>query len=601
MKVGRNDLCPCGSGKKYKNCCYQKLAVPVKVPGTAPKQSQIKQLITMFEAKRFAELEGIALELVERHPNSGLVWKLLGATLLSLKKESLPELIKAAELLPNDAEALNNLGSALVAKGRYVDAIAHLRRAIEIKPDYADAYGMLGMAQQFLGQYPEALAHYEKALSLDPKVANVRNNLGIVLTTIGRLDEAVTHLRRAIEIEPHKANAYKNLANALQFLGDLEGAVQCSYQALAIWPADGPGRINLGNTLQILGRHSEAIQCFEIVLALDPNNEAAIYNRSYSMLSLGRLAEGWADYDYRPTRNERRHAALPHWSGEDLTGKSIVIWGEQGVGDEIRLASLFAEMVERSSRCVIECHAKLLPLFMRSFPRAQVVVKTYPPHPTTLDDIDYQCAAGSLTRWLRPTIESFPERESYLTPDPERIQYWRERLAEVGPGPKIGFCWRSMKNHGSRMLYYTTLDLWGPIFTLPGVHFLNLQYDKCDEELEAARKQFGIPLHEFPEVDMLNDLDETAALTQALDLVISSPTAPSIMAAALGIPSWVIAYNKDWQMLGTDSVPWFPTMRNFHRQWNQSRSDIIVDMAKLLESALGIGPAQEGENDSGSS
>lgn len=600
MKAGRNDLCPCGSGRKFKHCCYQKLAVPVKGPSGALKQSEIKQLIAMFEAKRFAELEGITRDLVEHYPNSGLVWKLLGATLLSLKKEAFPELTKAAELLPNDPEALHNLGSALIAKGRYGEAISYLGRAIEIKPDYAAAFARLGMAHQFIGQYAEALAHYEKALKLDSMIPDVHNNLGIVLTTIGRLEEAVVQLRRAIEIEPHKANPYRNLANALQFLGDLEGAVECNYQALAMWPADVHGRINLGNALQMLDRHHEAIQCFEIALTLDPNNEPAIYNRGYSMLSIGRLAEGWADYDHRPSRNEMRHATLSHWAGEDLTGKSILIWGEQGVGDEIRLASLYAEVIERSSHCVIECHAKLLPLFARTFPRAQVVTKTYPPHPATLDSVDYQCAAGSLARWLRPTVESFPERTSYLTPDPERVQYWRDRLADIAPGPKIGFCWRSMKNHGSRMLYYTTLDLWGPIFTLPGVHFVNLQYDKCDEELEAARRQFGIPLHEFPEVDMLNDLDETAALTQALDLVISSPTAPSIMAAALGIPSWVIAYNKDWQMFGTDYMPWFPTMRNFCRQWNQSPSDIITEIAQLLESALGTGPAAEGENSLGS-
>jgi tetratricopeptide (TPR) repeat protein len=586
VKAGRNDPCPCGSGKKHKHCCYQKLVATGKAPSTGPKQSKIKELIDLFAAKRFTELEGIALEMVARHPNSGVVWKLLGATLLSLKKEALPELFKAVELLPNDAEALNNLGVALTTKGRYAEALAQLGKAIEIKPDYADAYGRLGMAYQFMGCYAEALVYYEKALSLDPTIADSHNNLGIVLTTIGRLDEAVIHLRRAIELEPHRANAYKNLGNALQFLGDLDGAAQCGYQALAMWPADVHGRINLGNTLQKLGRHDEAIQCFEIALALDPNNEAAIYNRSFSMLSLGRIPEGWADYDYRPTRNEARHGTLPHWAGEDLSDKSIVLWGEQGIGDELLYASMYAEVIARAASCVIECHPKLLPLLVRTFPGAKVVLKTDPPHTANLDTIHYQCAAGSLARWLRPSLQSFPERASYVTPNSERVQYWQERLAEIGPGPKIGICWRSMKNHGSRMLHYTTLDLWGPIFTLPGVHFVNLQYDKCDEELDAARQLFGVPLHAFPEVDLLNDLDEAAALTQTLDLVISAGTASSVIAAALGVPTWLIEHSKDWGMLGADYMPWLPSQRNFCRHWNQPWSEVIAEIAQLLESAL---------------
>jgi hypothetical protein len=152
-----------------------------------------------------------------------------------------------------------------------------------------------------------------------------------------------------------------------------------------------------------------------------------------------------------------------------------------------------------------------------------------------------------------------------------------------------------MKNHGSRMLYYTTLDLWGPIFSTPGVHFVNLQYDKCDSELDAARQQFGIPLHTFPELDLLNDLDDAAAFTQALDLVISAGTSTNIMAAALGKPTWLIDYTKGWPMLGTDYMPWFPTQRNFCRHWNQPWNEVIADVAQLLGEAVSDAPSEKVE------
>lgn len=599
MKAGRNDPCSCGSGKKYKYCCYAKVTLPARQKNCSPAQSEIKQLFALFKDGRYEELEVIALELVERHPNSGLAWKMLGNAQRFLKKEPLPALFRAVELLPDDIEALTNLGFGLVIVGRHEEAAVHLIKAINIKPDDAIAYSVLGVALQCQLRHDEAIASFEKALSFKYQTLELLNNLCISLTAVERLDDAVPILRKAIEIDPNDVRAYKTLATALMHLGDLDGAVACHLQALEFRPNDALARANFGATLHTLGRYVEAIQCYEIALLLDPTYEAAIYNRGYSYLALGRLAQGWVDYDYRPSRLELRHPELPFWAGEDLSGKSVLIWGEQGIGDEIRIAGMFAEVVERSSRCVIECHIKLLPLFARTFPRALVVVKTNPPHPDTLDKMDYQCAAGSLARWLRPTIESFPQRESYLTPDPQRVQYWRDLFGKLGPGPKIGFCWRSKVNVGSRKLYYTTLDLWEPIFTLPGVHFVNLQYDQCDEELNAARKQFGIPLYEFPEVDMLNDLDETAAFTQALDLVISSPTAPSIMAAALGIPSWVIGYDRGWQALGTDYMPWFPTMRVFYRQSDQSRSDIIAAIAKLLESALGLEPLEEDQINSG--
>ncbi len=545
-------------------------------------------LVGMYNAKRYSELESILQELVERNPEAGQFWKILGVTQRSLGKEAILAMRKATELLPDDAEAFNNLGVTLCHTGRYQEAVSTLRRSVEICPDYLVGLNSLGLALYCHEQYGESIEINRKVLSIDPDNFDALNNLGISLTSIGELDEAVVSLRRALVINPSSVLAYTNLGNALQFLGEIDEAIVCFLQSLSLRPGDVNARANLGTLLHQKGDFGDALACYEIALSLRPNDATILYNRSFTLLALGRLSEGWIDYEQRPSRLEVRHLDTPFWFGEDLSSKSILIWGEQGIGDEIRLAGMFAEVIDRASRCVIECNAKLLPLFTRTFPQAQIVIKTYPPHPSTLNNIDYQCAAGSLARWLRPTVESFPERETYLIPDPGRVQYWRDRLAELGPGPKIGFSWRSMKNHGSRMLYYTTLDLWGPIFTLPGVDFVNLQYDQCDEELNAASKQFGVPLHEFPELDMLNDLDETAALIQALDLVISAPTAPSIMAAALGVPSWVIGYEQGWQMLGTSYMPWFPTMRHFFRQSGQSRSDIIADIAKLLEAALGL-------------
>ena len=183
-----------------------------------------------------------------------------------------------------------------------------------------------------------------------------------------------------------------------------------------------------------------------------------------------------------------------------------------------------------------------MPLFARSFPGARVVGKASPPHPSTpaslnvlandraLDGLDYQSPAGGLARWLRPASRELPAAPR----PPRRRAGARRRTGRAGwprwgPGLKVGFSWRSNNLQGDRALHFAELERWAPIFRVPGVHFVCLQYDECRAELARAAELAGTPLHAFPEVDLFNDLDEAAALTQALDLVISAPTAVSLL------------------------------------------------------------------------
>jgi hypothetical protein len=308
------------------------------------------------------------------------------------------------------------------------------------------------------------------------------------------------------------------------------------------------------------------------------------------LLACGDLEAGWRDYESRfdPGRGEDRvlRPALPkpEWQGEDLTGKSILVWWEQGIGDQILFAGLLPELIERARRCTLLCAPKLVTLFGRSFPDARVAAQIDATNPA--DTFDVQVAAGSVARWLRPTLASFPNRSGYLVADPQRVAYWRERLAGIGGGLKVGFCWRSGLLKGERAFEYTSLSQWGPIFAVAGVHFVNLQYDECMKELDQARRDFGVTLHHFPEVDMFDDLDETAALMKALDLVISAQTSVSALAGALGVACWQMSCGTDWPALGAENNPWYPTMKCFRRTWEQPWSEPIERIASELHRAV---------------
>ncbi len=653
--------------------------------GEEPSQTEVNELVALFNAARHDELEARARTLIERFPGFGFAWKVLGASLQVQGKEALPALQRAAALLPADAEAYsnlgtaqqtigqfddaaqsfrralalapgfaaahynlgnvlraigrlddavksfrqalaiepdyaeahNNLGFALKQLGRPEDAVTRYRRALEIRPDYCEAHNNLGIAQQKLGRVDDAVASFRRALEITPEFVEAHSNLGSALQALGhldeaaaccrraleinpgfvkahnnlgsalleqdRLDEAVASFRRALEIDPGFVKAHSNLGSALQAIGRLDEAVASCRRALEIEPDFLEAHDNLGCALQAIGRLDEAVASYRRALEIKPDLAETRFNLALATLAGGRLTEGWTDYEHRYCKVANRNFTHRYWRGEDLKSKSILIWGEQGIGDEMMFASMYGEIIDQAGRCVIECTPKLMPLFVRSFPKAQIVPLRNPPHPATLEDFNYQCAAGSLARWLRPSLESFPSALSYFTPDPDRVAYWKTRLAALGPGLKVGFCWRSSLMTGARPLYYTKLDQWGPVFAVPGIHFVNLQYDECAAELQDAGRRFGIPLHSFDEIDLYNDLDEAAALTRALDLVISAPTAAGALAAALGVPTWFRGYANDWTALGTDHYPWHPSARLIHAPWDRPWAEIMQDIAGQLK------------------
>jgi hypothetical protein len=226
-----------------------------------------------------------------------------------------------------------------------------------------------------------------------------------------------------------------------------------------------------------------------------------------------------------------------------------------------------------------------------------VVPQTVPPHPRTRQPgIDFQIPAASLARWLRPSLERFPQRRGYLVPDPARAARWRERIGALGPGLKVGICWRSGLNQWARAPGSTQLNHWGPILTAPGVHFVNLQYGQCDEELREAERLFGARIHVWDDMDLKDDQEGVAALIPALDLVLSALTAVAQMAGAVGAPAWVLSRlaNQTWWELGTDHCPWHPSVRSFPSGATGTWEPVIETVASELRRPGAIMSAPHG-------
>ncbi len=522
---------------------------------------------------------------------------------------------------PDDADVSHLLGNVLRRQGRFSEAIEFLRcavrgsppsaivhfhlgetyaraddnahatecyrRALEVDASFAPAARSLGNALRASGALDAAAAAYERAIELNPELAELHIALGDTLRELGRREDALAACIRATQLQPASADAHIQLGHALHELGRVEPALAAYRCAVELRPDQPEVHLHLGGAIFSNGLGGDAAAPhFLRALELRPDFIQARFNLGLTQLAGGDLADGWQNFElrYEEKLGARRvaRAALPQpqWKGEDLRGKSLLVWGEQGVGDQIQFAGLLPELLVQASRLTIVCLPKLKPLFARSFPAA--VVTSELPLDASGDDFDFQCSAGGAAQWLRPAIGSFPTRRGYLVADAARVVYWRERLDALGAGLKIGFSWRSHDLRGDRVLACSNILDWAPLFSIPGVHWICLQYDDCVKELAAARGKLNASLMDFPEIDLRDDLDETAALMTALDYVISAPTTVSVLAAALGVKTWQMTYGYDWQTHGTDRNLWFPAMRQYRRSCFERWEAVTARMALEL-------------------
>lgn len=474
---------------------------------------------------------------------------------------------RALKLNPNHVESLNNLGLTMKGQRKPREALTYYRRALALSPDYADAHNNVGNALELLGELDEAEPHLRRALELNPNHADAYCNLGLVLNGKDRFEEAVQCFLRGIQLQPDHAISYDYLGQIYKTWGRLDQALACFDKAVMLSPNTYSPHNNRGAVLEELGRYDEALMEYQRAAEILPDDTMARWNQAFLFLRQGILDRGWEAHEMRLQLGGQVSIRFPYpeWDGSSLEGKTVLIYAEQGLGDEIMFASCIPDVIASAAHCIIECAPRLGTLFKRSFPTATVVASPRMEVGWLLDvpKIDVQVAAGSLPRFFRPTIESFPQRRGYLQADAQRVDHWRSRVALLGPGLKVGICWRSGLSVGERHRYYSDLTQWGEIFKVPGVHFINLQYGECAEELREAQEKFGVPITVFQDIDLREEIDESAALMSTMDLVISAATVVVEIAGAQGIEIFRIdAFGKHWVSLGcADRMPWHPSMR----------------------------------------
>ncbi|MGE4065087.1 MAG: tetratricopeptide repeat protein [Rhodospirillaceae bacterium] len=459
--------------------------------------------------------------------------------------------------------------------GRLEDAEAAYRKVIKINPRNPDALHLLGLVLSQRGDAQQGIAFIRKALAVRDDFPDAHLNAARLLAEAGDLEGAVQHLRGALRYQ-QKPIIYCDLGNLLRAQGKDAEALAAFRSAMECSPRAVEGYVYYGRALRAVNDFSNMLAVAQAGLAIEPNNATLHIIAAEAYFGLGRLKDGWHAYRWRFGARENRplekNYPLPLWQGEDLAHGGILVWGEQAPGDEIMYANMFGDLLRRAKRVGIQCAPRLAPLFRRSFPEAAVFSQDLSAE--ELKGFDFQSAAGSLGEWLRPSFDSFPSANSYLTADVRMRDELRTKyLANSRSNLLVGISWKSTVAEAAAEKSLN-LGEWGPILQVPGVTFINLQYGDCALELQEAGKGFGVSIVQDATVDPLRNMDDYAAQVAAMDLVITSSNTAAHVAGALGVPTLCLlarslGRGRRWYWFAEhENCPWYPALRRFCR--NQS-------------------------------
>lgn len=474
---------------------------------------------------------------------------------------------------PDVGELHLNLGASLRALGDAKGAEVACRRATEMLPDNGMAWFNLANACRDLGQFDTARDAYIRADTLIPGTPEVQNNLGLLLAEAGQTQEALGWFDKALAARPDFTDALTNRGNAYQRAGDYTAARADLQAALAIQPGNPVFRLNMSAHLAAAGDHAEALTWAERALEADPSYVEAELKRASLLIQKGAFGQGLEAYEAR-WRKPGWHSLpdklkIPQWHGEDLAGKHLLVWNEQGFGDALMYAQFLPDLANKADKLTFLCEKPLLSIMSRSLSGCEVRDLSAPPPAA-----DLHVSLMSVPHRLGLTVETIPAAVPYLRSDPDKVDAWKVRL---GDGPNVGVIWAGNPKQAHDYARSIPPNTFAPLLNTPGVNFISLQVGPRGDEIDH-------PALLDVRAD-LKDFDDTAALMSALDLIVSVDSAPAHLAGALGCPTLILlAFDPDSRyLLGCEDCPWYPSARLIRQRTPGDWSDVITRTRTLIE------------------
>jgi tetratricopeptide (TPR) repeat protein len=589
-------------------------------------QSFFEQLSNSYHKADYQKVIDKAQIILEMYPSSYVIWNVFGAASakLGLIDQALSAFKNVIKLRPDFLDGNINLAMALQENGLLREASNAYERVLEIEPDnfeaclnlanifyyqekfveaeklyaviisleprYADAYDKLGSILQCQGRLVEASHVCKSLIEVNPLDPNSHNTLGAIFIARNMPEDAINSFNTAIELEPDFPEAHNNLGAILAEQGSVEQAISAHEIAVSLKPDYAEAHFNLGIAFRKLDRLDKAVNAYKHALSIKPDYAKANYN-------LGRL--NWLQNNFESAFElmEWRWQGEPECIGTQFDGnrptwdgdasEAVFVWREQGIGDEIMFGSMLPALHAISSKVILECDQRLIPIYERSFPEGIRFVS----HRNQVSEDEYtsHIAVGSLLKHFRRKLEDFSSvSPGWLKAEPKKIASLRERLRSKASDKVIGISWQTNATGTKSYQRNIPLDILAKYLKPVQAKFVNLQYDSTTDVLLNAEKSTGLKIDNIDEIDIYNDIDGLAALISACDIVVSIDNSTVHLAGALGIDTRVLlpeVADERWGLDSSDSY-WYDHLTLYRQiskdDWSNPLECLVQDLNQEL-------------------
>ena len=535
--------------------------------------------------------------ILQRNPNSvyGLYGKakiLLNDFLLEDAKDCFEQCVK---LNPSFYEGWIGLGEVYFSQSKYDVGHSFFCKASTLNETQHIAFKGIAKSCTKLNRQNEALDYYNKALKLNNEDEDTYILFINDLIEFKNIEAAENIANKAIEIFPHSSELYSCLGYIHLCKYEYDLANKSILKSLKIKPDNISGLINMGAYYSMLDKPQDSLHYYSQAYSLLNKNdvkriETIRFFMSFNLFKCQKMKIAYEYYDLglshnlmdHTFRHPKRQFFCPQWKGQTLHDQKLLIWGEQGIGDQIYFLSCLPDLIKICSLVIVEIDKRLIDVLQRSFPMVEVRNENYDSannNISTLKDYDFHIPMGSLMCYLRPTLESYTASQPYAVVNSTFKSEFKNRLSNYQNNLIVGICWKSGLVDKFRSMHYFTVDELGPLFQLKNITFVNLQYSDFREDLSFVKNNFGSEILTWDDLDLKNDLDHVFALISNLDCVISAPTAVQSMAAATGVKVFTLSKQRNWIDFGCDYDPWFSNsiIVPFHDNQEANGFDILLN------------------------
>lgn len=488
---------------------------------------------------------------------------------------------QALKLNPQDPDIWFNRGNVLRDLNLDSDAVDSYRQTLARNPHHPAAWNNLGQALRRLGQFEEAEKAFEQALETASTSPDCLYDQGLALYNLRRHVEALACLEQVQKQQPERLEASFDISHVLVDMGRADEALAKLEQRLKETPDHPDVHFHIGKVLMGMGRYPQALAEFTHIRTRSPDHAAACFYASALHLLQGDFSAGWPEYESRKKMvPESHHPQLdqPLWLGaENLCGKTILLYAEQGMGDTLQFCRYALLLAEQGAQVILEVQPALRSL-LSTLPGNIQLIAAGDPRPA----FDYYCPLMSLPLACKTAATSIPATTPYLSCDAGKKAVWDARL---GPKtrPRIGLAWSGSPSHQNDHLRSIALTQLIPLINSISADWVALQKDiRPVDAAILAECQIACWNEE------LHDFSDTAALAACMDLIISVDTSLVHLAGALDLPVWVmLPFTPDWRwQLERDDSPWYPSVRLFRQNTSGNWQHVVQQLTHTLKAAF---------------